>query len=60
MSTSPLKIGVLQFSGRNVVINCGDIPKDIPIYITYTTDTTHSSMNIISVAKMVDAVYNKF
>jgi hypothetical protein len=60
ISTSPVKIGVLQYSGRNVVIDCGDVPQDIPLYITYFTDNTHSSMNIISVAKMVDAVYNKF
>ena len=60
ISTSPVKLGVLQYSGRSLFLDCGDVPHDVPIYITYFTDTTHSSMNIISVAKMVDAVFNKF
>jgi len=60
MDTWPIKIGIVQFNGRQVTLDCADIPDGVPIYITYFSDNSQTDMDIIPVWKMIEEVYNKF
>lgn len=53
-------LGVIQWNGRQVVIDCSDIPEDIPVYITYMTDDSRHTADIIPLGRMVEEVFNKF
>lgn len=60
VDTTIVPLGVIQWNGRQVVIDCPDIPEDIPVYITYMTDDSQHTADIIPLGRMVEEVFNKF
>lgn len=57
---SLVRIGVIQWEGRRVVLDCADIPDDIPVFITYFSDEEGMKADIIPIGRMIEEVVNKF
>lgn len=55
-----IPLNAIQWNGRQVIIDCADIPHDVDIYITYTADNSQYMNDVISINRMVEEVYNKF